>query len=389
MQKTPVGNREHIVFYGKRNVGKSSLVNRIVGQEISLVSDIKGTTTDPVSKAMELIPFGPVVLIDTGGIDDVGELGKMRVEKTMKTLNKTDLAIYVLEEEDEFLDGMIEEFKNRNIPYLIVRNKSDLESDLKLSYDYVSTSIKDYESIENLKKEIIKKLEENKVREDTLIGDLIPYDGRIVLVIDNDSAAPKGRLILPQVQVLRDALDNGIKSYVLRLSELRSGIKDIEKVDLVITDSKVFKEVDEILPREVKMTSFSIIMARNKGDLETFVEGIRALEELKYKDNASVLISESCTHAVTHEDIGQVKIPNLLRKYLNEDVHIEFKSGEDFQLDKDYDLVIHCGSCMLNKKTMETRIRLCKEKGVPITNYGIFLSYMMGILDRSVEIFGL
>ena len=397
MNNTPRGNREHIVFYGKRNAGKSSLMNAITGQDISLVSDIKGTTTDPVSKAMELIPYGPVLLVDTGGLDDSGKLGEMRVKKTFKTLNKVDLAIYVVdgsEDLDEYFYRMISEFEKRNIEYLVVFNKSDLFNKEKLNLKGLDkerlefTSIKNLKSVESLKVKIVEILSENK-EESTFVGDIVPYNGNVILVIDNDSAAPKGRLILPQVQILRDCLDNGVKSYVVRESELESAISELSKIDLVITDSKLFKSVDKLIPKDIYLTSFSILMAREKGDLKTFIEGVKSLEKLKNKKDIKIGIAESCTHATTHEDIGRIKIPELLRKKLGEDIEICFMSGEDFKIDENFDLLIHCGSCMLNKKTMESRIKRCCDFNIPITNYGLFLSYNLGILDRAIEIFEL
>lgn len=395
--KTPKANRKHIVFYGNRNVGKSSLMNSLIGQEISLVSEIKGTTTDVVSKAVELLPYGPVVFVDTGGIDDEGTLGSLRVEKTIKTLESADLALYVLDiAAGDFEIRLEEEFKKRKTPYIIVINKIDLVSkeyldevkDRFKSYEnIVYASINDSESIANLKEVIIKKLQVLE-EESTLIGDLVPYEGRVILVIPLDEAAPRGRLILPQVQVLRDCLDHGIKSYVVRDMELKSAIEDMEDVDLVITDSKAFKYVDSIIPREMKLTSFSILMARQKGDLGEFLKGIERLKELKCKANPKILVMESCSHNVTHDDIGRVKIPRLIENYLNKNVDFNFAMGNDFPEDlRDYDLVIHCGSCMLNRKTMVNRIRMCKEAGVPITNYGLVLAHGAGILDRAVEIF--
>ncbi len=388
MYKTPRGNREHIVFYGRRNVGKSSLINKLIGQELSIVSDVKGTTADPVAKSIELLPYGPVTIIDTAGIDDLGQLGELRVEKTMATLEKADLAVYVMDDlEDDYLEKMQLEFKKRNIPYLLVLNKADLLEDSQT--EILETSIENSASIDRLRQAIIDKLELYK-EETSLLGDLLDYGSKLVLVIDIDSAAPKGRLILPQVQVLRDAIDNGLISVVLKNTELEGYLRENDDVDLIITDSKIFKEVEKLVPDHIKLTGFSIIMARDKGDLPLFVRNVRRLEELKELERPKILIAESCSHAVSHEDIGRVKIPGLLRKLLgNEDIDLSFKAGDDFSLDKDYDFVIHCGGCMANRKSMENRIRLCQEKDIPISNYGIFLAYSMGILDRAVEIFGL
>lgn len=394
--KTPKANRKHIGFYGKRNAGKSSIMNAIIGQEISLVSEIKGTTTDPVSKAVELIPFGPVVFIDTGGIDDEGCLGELRVEKTIKTLEKIDFAIYVIEIDDidnKYHEKFVKEFKKRDIPYIIVINKIDtvleerLEEIKRKWNSAVFISTKDNATISILKDELIKRLDVEK-EEETLIGDIISYGGKVIMVVPIDGEAPKGRLILPQVQLIRDCLDYGIKSYVVRDTELASAIDELKDIDLVITDSKIFKEIDKIVPKSINLTSFSIIMARQKGDLSTFLNGIRTVERLKEKEIPKVLIMESCSHNTSHEDIGKEKIPALLTKYLGKKIDFNFRMGEDFPKDLEtYDLVIHCGSCMLNKRTMENRIKICSDKGVPITNYGILLAYLTGILNRAVKVF--
>ncbi|MCQ4924045.1 [FeFe] hydrogenase H-cluster maturation GTPase HydF [Tissierella carlieri] len=402
MNNTPRANRKHIGFYGKRNAGKSSIMNDIIGQKISLVSEIKGTTTDPVSKSVELIPFGPVVFIDTGGIDDEGQLGELRVEKTMKTLEKIDFAIYVMEItdiDDNYHKEFVEEFKKRDIPYIIVINKTDIVSEERLEEiksnidnekkweNVVFVSTKDSDAISHLKDELIKNLDADE-EEETLIGDIIPYGGKVIMVVPIDAEAPKGRLILPQVQLIRDCLDHGIKSYVVRDTELASAIEDLKDIDLVVTDSQAFKEVDKIVPKSINLTSFSIIMARQKGDMNTFLEGIKVIESLKEKETPKILIMESCSHNTSHEDIGKVKIPKLLTKHLGKEIDFHFRMGEDFPKDLEtYDLVIHCGSCMLNKKTMETRMRVCNDKGVPITNYGILLAYLTGILNRAVKVF--
>lgn len=393
---TPKANRKHIGFYGKRNAGKSSIMNAIIGQEISLVSEIKGTTTDPVSKSVELIPFGPVVFVDTGGIDDEGCLGELRVAKTIKTLEKIDFAIYVIEIDDidnKYHEKFIGEFKKRDIPYIIVINKMDtvLEErleEIKEKWDSaVFVSTKDNATISILKNELIKRLDVEK-EEETLIGDIISYGGKVIMVVPIDGEAPKGRLILPQVQLIRDCLDHGIKSYVVRDTELASAIEELKDIDLVVTDSKIFKEVDKIVPKSINLTSFSIIMARQKGDLNTFLDGIRTVERLREKEIPKILVMESCSHSTSHEDIGKVKIPTLLIKHLGKKIDFNFRMGEDFPKDLEtYDLVIHCGSCMLNKRTMENRIKICSDKGVPITNYGILLAYLTGILNRAVKVF--
>lgn len=402
MNNTPKANRKHIVLYGKRNAGKSSLMNEIIGQEISLVSHIKGTTTDPVSKSIELIPFGPVVFIDTAGIDDDSQLGNLRVEKSLKTLDKADLAIYVMAIDDideKYYLEFIERFKGKNIPYIIAINKIDkvskeelenMKKKLKIEMEWenlVFVSINDFSSVIELKGELIRRLQDEE-KEETLIGDIIPYNGKVIMVISVDSEAPKGRLILPQVQLIRDCLDHGIKSYVVRDTELTSALQDLKDIDLVVTDSQAFKKVDKIVSSHINLTSFSIIMARQKGDLKIFLDGASKIEKLRKKENPKVLIMESCTHNTSHEDIGKVKIPKLLMKYLDKEINFQFKMGEDFPKDLDtYDLVIHCGSCMLNKRTMESRLGVCKEKNVSIANYGVVLAYLTGILDRAVKVF--
>ncbi len=394
MQGTPRANRPHIAIYGNRNAGKSSLLNAVIGQEISLVSSVKGTTTDPVTKTMELLPFGPVVFIDTAGLDDSGELGELRVERSKKILQRTDFAIYThdINDVDEIaFKHFLKEFKRFSIPYMIVFNKIDEASDEILKHYKTEYPDANYVSAVNetnileLKNDLIKRLEDGK-EEETLIGDLVPYGGTVILVVPIDSEAPKGRIILPQVQIIRDALDHGIKCFVVRDTELVSALEDIKDVDLVITDSQAFKEVNQMVPDHIPLTSFSIVFARHKGDLGSFERGIKAIETLK--PGSKVLISESCTHNHSHEDIGRVKIPKLLNKKLGFDLDYHFKMGHDFSNDiKHFDLVIHCGSCMINKKTMLNRITMCDEIGVPITNYGIVLAYINDILESSLEMF--
>lgn len=395
MNQTPTSNRTHIAIYGDRNAGKSSLLNAIVGQDVSLVSSVKGTTTDPVHKTMELIPFGPVVFIDTAGLDDTGDLGSLRVNRSKKILQKTDFAIYVMDalaiNESSYKD-IVHSFKKYNIPYLTVINKvdtlsSDKFNDLKKLFPKAHfISAKENISILELKTALIESLKET-TEEPSLIGDLVPFNGTVVLVVPVDSEAPKGRLILPQVQVIRDCLDHGIKSYVVRDTELETALADLKHVDLVITDSQAFHFVDSIVPKNIALTSFSILLARQKGDLSAFIEGAKALNTLA--PDSKILISESCTHNISHEDIGRIKIPNGLKKRFGADLQFDFKAGHDFPNENlaAYDLVVHCASCMLNAKTMESRINLCKEANVPITNYGVVLAYLSGILDRSLSIF--
>ena len=394
MNSTPNANRKHIAIFGKTNVGKSSLINSICGQEIAIVSDIAGTTTDPVLKAMELIPLGPVLFIDTAGLDDKSEVGKLRIKKTMDMMKRTDFALYVMDinniDSDEY-EAIKLEFKKYNIPYLLVINKIETIDkynldQLKEKYKeaiFVSTYKK--EGIDELKNELVTKLKdyENDV---PIIGNLVPYGGKVILVVPIDSESPKGRIILPQVQCIRDCLDNGIKTYVVRDTELASALEDIKDIDLVVTDSQAFKKVSKIVPKNIKLTGFSILFANHKGDLKAFVDGARKIDSLN--KNSKILISESCTHNVSHEDIGRVKIPKLLNKYVGVELNYDFRVSHDFPENiKDYDLIIHCGGCMINRKTILNRIDFCRSKEVAITNYGIVLAFLSGILDRSLEIF--
>ena len=394
MNSTPNANRKHIAIYGKTNAGKSSLINRLLNQEVSLVSETKGTTTDPVSKAMELIPVGPVLFIDTAGLDDKSELGEMRVKKTLEVLKRTDIALYIMDINDLDLEKYNEtklRFKKYNIPYITVINKIDsvdgehinkVKKDFK---DAIYLSTRTGEGIDILREELIKKIQQEE-DELPLVGDLLPYNSKVILVVPIDSEAPKGRLILPQVQCIRDCLDNGIKSYVVRDTELESALEEMKDVDLVITDSQAFKRVDKIVPKDIKLTSFSILFARQKGELNSFVEGAKKIEELN-KDS-KILISESCSHNVSHEDIGRVKIPKMLNKYVGAELNYEFRVGSDFPEDiEKYDLIIHCGACMINRKTVVNRINYCKEKNISITNYGVVIAYLTGILERTLSIF--
>ncbi len=395
MNKTPNSNRIHIGIYGNRNAGKSSLFNAIIGQNISIVSDTSGTTTDPVLKAMELIPFGPVVWLDTAGLDDIGSLGSLRIEKTKQMMDRTDFAIYVVDGTSPDHTGYLETaklFKRFNIPHMVVVNKMELigkseKTEIESSFGsvtFVSSQVQ--ESVLDLVDDIQKRLE--KLEEDLpLVGDLLPYGSTVVLVVPIDSEAPKGRIILPQVQVIRDCLDHGIKCHVVRDTELEQTLLELPRIDLVITDSQAFAAVSEMVPQSIKLTSFSILLARQKGDIGSLLEGIRAFE--KMDAGSKILISESCTHNHSHEDIGRVKIPNLIKKNISEEIQIEFSMGQDFPVMLDrYDLIIHCGACMVNRKTMESRIRKSSLQFVPMTNYGLTLAYFTGILNRSIEILG-
>lgn len=394
MNTTPNANRKHIGIYGNTNSGKSSLMNKILGQDISLVSNVEGTTTDPVQKAMELIPFGPVLLIDTAGLEDKSQLGEIRVKKSFEYLKRLDFAIYVVDGKNLDVDTYKKwkrEANKYNIKHMVVVNKLDRLSDDERSninniFDkLLFISAKNNENIDKLKDELIKSLEQDE-EDKPIVGDLLPYGSNVVLVVPIDSEAPKGRIILPQVQVIRDCLDHGIKTYVVRDTELEDALKEIKNIDLVITDSQAFKEVDKIVPKEINLTSFSILFARQKGELSDFLEGSNKLKNLK--PGNKILICESCTHNVSHEDIGRVKIPRMLTKIAGGELNLEYKVGYDFDEDVEkYDMVIHCGACMVNRKSVINKINLCKEKNVPITNYGLVIAYFTGILDRSVEIF--
>lgn len=403
MIETPRGNRVHIAIYGRTNAGKSSLINKITNQSISLVSETRGTTTDPVYKAMELLPIGPVVFIDTAGIDDITELGELRVKKTKEILNKMDIALLlistevVLENQElNYEKEWIREIKKREKPFIVILNKVDLVSVEKLQeieekvkrelgceISKVTTSRE--ESIQTIKNKIIEYAPKIVV-EEKLIGDKIKIGDKILLVAPQDIQAPKGRLILPQVQVIRDILDNGGIPTVVTLDNLKEGLAIFQwKPDLVITDSQVFKTVDEILDREVPLTSFSIIMARAKGDLETLYRGAKRINSLKEGDK--VLIAEACTHHQLKGDIAREKLPMLLQKKAGR-LEIDNCSGKDFPEDiSKYSLVIHCGSCMLNRAETISRLGECSNKEIPITNFGMAIAEINGILDRVMEIF--
>ena len=394
MNTTPNANRKHIGIYGDTNSGKSSLMNKILGQDISLVSNLEGTTTDPVQKAMELIPFGPILLIDTAGLEDKSQLGEIRVRKSLDYLKRLDFAIYVVDGKNLDIDTYKKwkrEANKYNIKHMVVVNKLDRLSEDEIHninniFDnplFVS-AIKN-ENLDKLKEELITNLEQDE-EDKPIVGDLLSYGSTVILVVPIDSEAPKGRIILPQVQVIRDCLDHGIKTYVVRDTELEEALKEIKNVDLVITDSQAFKEVDKIVPKNINLTSFSILFARQKGELSDFLDGAKKLKDLKPGDN--ILICESCTHNISHEDIGRVKIPRMLNKIAGGDLNLEYKVGYDFNEDVEkYDMVIHCGACMVNRKSVVNKINLCKEKNIPITNYGLVIAYFTGILDRSVEIF--
>lgn len=389
LNDTPSGERVHIGFFGRRNAGKSSVVNAVTGQELSVVSDVKGTTTDPVTKAMELLPLGAVVIIDTPGFDDEGDLGELRVKKTKQILNRTDIAVLVIDSTvgmTETENQLVRLFKDKDIPYIIAYNKSDILNKSVGSENDISISAVDKTNIQELKEKIAA-----LVRTDNsgkrIVGDLISEEDVIVLVTPIDEAAPKGRIILPQQQTLRDILDAGAIAAVTKEFQLAATLKKLgSKPKMVITDSQAFAMVSKIVPEDIPLTSFSILMARYKGFLETAVAGAAAIPMLK--DGDSVLISEGCTHHRQCGDIGSVKLPALLKKTTGKNLNICLTSGREFPEDlSPYSLVIHCGGCMLNEREVTYRRKTAEDQEVPFTNYGIALAYMNGILKRSLEIF--
>lgn len=399
MNQTPMSERVHIGFFGKRNAGKSSVMNAVTGQDIAVVSDVMGTTTDPVYKSMELLPLGPVVMMDTPGIDDEGELGALRVRKSYQVLNKTDVAVLVIDAtagispEDE---ALLERIRRKKIPYLVVMNKIDLTAEEKgrqireklgLSESrFVPVSASDGSGIRELKEKIAAaaRVEEP---EKYIVRDLVSPSDFVILVVPIDKAAPKGRLILPQQQTIRDLLDGNAVSVVVKETELGQTLGQLgKKPALVITDSQAFGQVSRDVPEDILLTSFSILFARYKGNLESAVKGVTALDRLE--DGDTILISEGCTHHRQCDDIGTVKIPKWIREYTGKEIRIETTSGTEFpdELGK-YRLIVHCGGCMLNEREMKYRLSCAQDQGVPMTNYGILIAYVKGILKRSVEVF--
>lgn len=399
LNNVPSAERVHIGIFGKRNAGKSSVINALTGQNLAIVSDVKGTTTDPVLKAMELLPLGPVVMIDTPGLDDEGDLGDLRVQKAYQVLNKTDIALLVVDgtvgmtaEDLEILDRI----RAKKIPYLIVFNKADLACTASLSpspgigspsaADIIWVSASSKYHIQELKERIATLLPDEDSGK-TIVGDLIRPADFVVLVIPIDKAAPKGRLILPQQQTIRDILDHNAISIVVKETDLKNTLKTLgKKPALVITDSQVFDKAAADTPSGIPLTSFSILFARYKGNLKTLVDGARMLSHLQNGDK--ILISEGCTHHRQCDDIGTVKLPRLIRNYTGKELEFEFTSGTEFpfSLEK-YRLIVHCGGCMLNEREMKYRIRCAEDAGIPITNYGTAIACMKGILERSIRIF--
>lgn len=400
LNDTPRSERVHIALFGMRNAGKSSIINALTNQETAIVSEMKGTTTDPVYKAMEILPIGPCVIIDTAGLDDVGELGELRKKKTFEVLNKTNIALVVIDtsigltDYDKFI---IEQVKSKKIPVIAVLNKTDIASvseelirkiKQQLDIPSVSVSAVTKQGVKELKDKIISLIpeEEEKFK---IIGDLISPGDFVVLVTPIDKAAPKGRLILPQQQTIRDILESDAIAIVTKEHELRETLENLgKKPRIVITDSQVFLKVAADTPKDIPMTSFSILFARYKGDLVELIRGVKAVEKLK--DGDKVLVSEGCTHHKQADDIGRVKIPRWLRQITGKQIDFEYTSGVTFTEDvKRYALIIHCGACMLNRAAMLNRIESAKEFSVPIVNYGILIAYVQGILDRALEPFPL
>lgn len=390
LNETVSAERLHIAFFGRRNAGKSSLVNRVTGQQLAVVSDVKGTTTDPVKKAMELLPLGPVLIIDTPGIDDEGALGELRVKKTGQILAKTDLAVLVvdavsgMQKEDHKLEAL---FRERKLPYLVAYNKADLlQSRTPLPQNALYTSAETGENIHTLKERLGALVQEGGSRKH-LVADLLAPGETIVLVIPIDESAPKGRLILPQQQTIRDILEAGCSAICCRDTELSQTLKNLQKPPkLVITDSQAFGRVSEVVPPEILLTGFSILFARYKGDLPTLVEGAAALSRLK--DGDRVLISEGCTHHRQCNDIGTVKMPGWIREFSGKNIKFSFTSGGEFPENlQDYALIVHCGGCMLNEKEMHHRLEKANAAHIPMVNYGVAIAQMHGILKRSLEPF--
>lgn len=406
MNNTPAGERVHIGFFGRRNAGKSSLLNAVTGQELAVVSEVRGTTTDPVYKAMELLPLGPVMLIDTPGFDDEGTLGEQRVKKTKQVMEKTDIGVLVVNAGEGLADcdrELLALFKEREIPFIIACTKSDITGECPMQSDeerecaqlreavraenlitnVIYTSAKTGAGVSELKEKLAAMLPDQEERH--LVADLVKPMDVVVLVVPIDSAAPKGRLILPQQQTIRDLLEAGAVPVVVRETELKEALPKLaEKPALVITDSQAFAEVAAIVPEDIPLTSFSILMARYKGFLKIAAAGVKAVDSLK--DGDRVLIAEGCTHHRQCDDIGTVKIPRFLKKYTGKNIVIETASGTGFPEDlTPYALVIHCGGCMLNEREVLRRMRFAKRQGVPVTNYGIVIAQMKGILARSVD----
>lgn len=391
LNEQPSAERLHIAFFGKRNAGKSSLVNAITGQELAVVSDVAGTTTDPVKKAMELLPIGPVVIIDTPGIDDGGKLGDLRVKKTKQVLNSADIAVLVVDCEkgvSETDSELLRLFREKELPFVVAYNKSDLLDDSlpDLKANEIFVSAKENKNINEIKEMLAHLIKDNKNNK-KLVSDLIDEGDTVVLVVPIDESAPKGRLILPQQQTIRDILEAGATAVVCKDTELKGTLSSLSKAPkLVITDSQAFGRVSQQVPESILLTSFSILFARYKGELKELVKGAEALKNLK--DGDKVLISEGCTHHRQCGDIGSVKIPKWIEEYTGAKPAFSFTSGGEFPENlSEFSLVVHCGGCMLTPREMHRRMGVCADNAVPIVNYGVAIAQMHGILERSLEVF--
>lgn len=400
MLTTPKANRLHIGIFGKRNAGKSSLLNALVNQDISIVSEVAGTTTDPVEKTMEFLPLGPVVFIDTAGVDDIGDLGGQRIEKTKKVFDRIDIAVIICDSKgwDEYEINLFKEFDSGKIPVLAIINKQDIAKihpdNLKVIQKYIREPIitslsQGREVVHKLKEQLITVCPEDFITPPSILGDIVEAKDTVVLVIPVDKEAPKGRIILPQVQVLRDLLDNRCKAFVTQETELKETLKELKnKPRLVITDSQAFEKVSQDVPEDIDLTSFSIVFARMKGDLREFYEGAKKIDKLQDKDK--VLICESCSHHQIEDDIARVKIPKWIKKKTGKNIQFVYHSGHDFPQDlEDYALMIHCGACMTNRREVLSRIMKCKKAHLAITNYGIAIAHCLGILKRAVAPFNI
>ena len=421
----PLSMRKHVALFGNTNAGKSTLFNQLLGQDMSIVSQQHGTTTDPVIKAMELNRFGPIALIDTAGLNDLSVLGKQRTEKTAALMQRTDLAVYLMDageiardteryaardterysardteryttRDSEGVRNAYEQFvldlQKYQTPHILIFSKSDTVSvdereRLQRAYpEAVFVSFDDAQTVHLLKERLVDELSRLSPGNDTILGNLLPQGSTVLLVTPIDSAAPKGRMILPQIQVLRDCLDHGMKCMFTREHELLQALSELKNIDLVVADSQVFAYVNERIPREMRLTSFSMLLANQNGDMKTYMEGVHALEVIP--EGAKILMAEACTHSHTHEDIGRVKIPKWVQEYAEKEFGFEYTVSHQFPEDlTGYAMVIHCGGCMVNKKTMASRILMCKAQGIPITNYGVVIAYVNGILERCGEIF--
>ena len=391
MINTPNSNRLHISIFGKRNVGKSSLINALTNQSLSVVSDTPGTTTDPVSKAMELLPIGPVVIIDTAGLDDTGELGNLRVEKTKQVIQKTDLAVLVFSPENDDISQEKKWYKDLqkyNIPTIGVINKIDkFESNKNILKNEFNIDFVDISSTEKINIDALKQLlvsnAPNDFEKSTILGDIVKPKYRVVLVAPQDIQAPKGRLILPQVQIIRDILDNDAMALTVKDTELKDILNSlVSPPDLVITDSQMFKKVNKIVPKDIPLTSFSILFARYKGDLDLFIQGASTINNLRPSDN--ILIAEACTHHPLKGDIAREKLPLLLEKRCGGKLNITVSTGPELPSDlSKYKLILHCGSCMFNRKQLLSRLEIIKSQNVPVTNFGVALAELNGILERA------